>query len=372
MQLGGLGIMSLTAALALLLGRGIGVRENRLMREVFQVPMLQQVQPILRFILLWTLATEALGTVALYSSLDGLVADPGDRLFCALFHAVSAFCNAGFSIFPDSLVGWSTRPAGVLTVAGLLILGGLGFVVALDLLRVAHASGRGLPRSTKPRLSLQTRVVLGWTAGLLLAGTAFLLGLEHGGALSEMGWRDGLLHAFFQAATCRTAGFNSLDLTALAPASLFLMILLMFVGAGPGSTAGGVKISTVAVVAAEIRAIAAGRRQARIGRRELDDQDRHRATVVLTTAALLAALGTLLLLITERSSFLTTVFEAVSALGTVGLSLGLTPQLSGAGKIVVMLLMFVGRLGVLTFAYVLVRPARDATVRLPRSGLMIG
>ncbi len=371
-QLGGLGVMSVAAALALLLGRGIGIRESSLMREVFQVPMLMEVGQILRFIVLWTLGTEALGAVVLYGQLESMLPDRGERLFCAVFHAVSAFCNAGFSTFPDSLVSWSGRPLALGTVAALLVIGGLGFTVVLNLVHWVQARGRGLRRSELPRLRLQTRVVLGWTAGLLLAGTVLIGILEWRGALAGLSWSERLAQAVFQSATCRTAGFNSLDLAALGPAVLFVMILLMFIGAGSGSTAGGVKITTLAVIAAEIRAIGSGRRQARIGDRELDPMDRQRATVVLTAGAVVAAAGTFLLLITEHAPFMEVVFETVSALGTVGLSLGLTPQLSAAGKVVVVVLMFVGRLGVLTFAYGLVKPGRDASVRLPRGGLMIG
>jgi len=151
-----------------------------------------------------------------------------------------------------------------------------------------------------------------------------------------------------------------------------MMIMLMFIGGGSGSTAGGVKISTIAVLVADFKAIAAGRRQARIGNREIDETDRHRAAVILTLAVVVAAGGVMLLLITESAGLLPIVFEVVSALGTVGLSMNLTPELSTPGKVVVMVLMFLGRLGVLTFAYALVKPQRDATVRLPRGGMMIG
>jgi len=371
-QLGGLGIMSLTAALALLLGRGIGVRESSLMREVFQVPVLQEVGQILRFVLALTVISEAVGAMMLYSSLEGMVRDPGERLFTAVFHSVSAFCNAGFSTYGDSLMSWTDAPLAMVTIMALLIIGGLGFMVVLNLLRSLRALGRDVPRSQRPRIHLGTKVVLRWTAGLLVLGTGGLVLLEWQGAMADLTWGDRLLQALFQSATCRTAGFNSLDLTTLGPAALFLMILLMFVGGGSGSTAGGVKISTLAVLVADFKAIAAGRRQARLGNREIDESDRHRAAVVLTLALVVAAGGVLVLLITESAGMLPIVFEVVSALGTVGLSLNLTPELSLAGRVVVILLMFLGRIGVLTIAYALVKPQRDATVRLPRGSMMIG
>lgn len=371
-QLGGLGIMSVAGAMALLFGRGIGIRETSLMQEVFQLPALAEVGGTLRFIVLWTLSTEALGAALLYGGLQSLIPDPGERAFCAIFHAVSAFCNAGFSTYADSLIGWSSRPFLLLVVAALIVIGGLGFTVMLDLILALRAVGQGRPRSQRPRLRLQTRIVVAWSAWLVGGGAALLLLLEGRGGLAGGPWTERVTHAIFQSATCRTAGFNSVDLAGVGSAALFLMIVLMFIGGGSGSAAGGVKVTTLATVAAEIRSIAAGRRQVRLRDRELDDVDCQRATVVVTTSALVAAAGTFVLLLTEGADLLAVAFEVISALGTVGLSLGLTPHLTAAGKLVVILLMFVGRLGVLTLAYGLVRPARDAAVRLPGARLMIG
>jgi trk system potassium uptake protein TrkH len=289
----------------------------------------------------------------------------------ALFHAVSGFCNAGFSTFGDSLVGWAAYPSTVLTMALLLILGGLGFTVVANVLGAARARLARRPRSQRPRLTVQTRVTLLGTAALLGGGTALLLLLEPDGALGQDAG-PALRGAFFQAATARTAGFHTIDVAALGPPALLALMLLMFVGAGSGSTAGGIKLPTVAVIAADLRAITSGRRHPRLLDRELTRLDTARATAVLSVAVLLAVLGTFLLLVTEQTDLLTAAFEAISALGTVGLSLGLTAELSPAGKVVVMVLMLVGRLGVLTVAYGLVQPASDPAVRLPRGEIMIG
>jgi trk system potassium uptake protein TrkH len=371
-QAGGLGIMSLSATLALLLGRGIGVRESGLMREVFQVPVLNEVGGLLRFIVGWTLVSEAVGAGLLYLQLGAVVPDASERMYVAVFHAVSAFCNAGFSTCGDSLRGWPVASGATGTVMGLLIAGGLGFTVVFELLRRLRAVRGRSPGARRPVLGLQTRTVLTWTAALLAVGAVGVAVLEWRGALAGMPWPERLAHAAFQSATARTAGFDTIPIGALAPGTLFLLMMLMFVGGGPGSTAGGVKITTMAVIMAELRAIAAGRRQVRLRNRELDDLVSHRATVVVTTGALVAALGVFLLLVCEPLPPLALAFEAVSAFGTVGLSTGITPQLSVAGKLVVIVLMFVGRLGVLTLAYALTRHARDASVRLPREQLMIG
>ncbi len=370
-QLGGLGIMSLAAATAQLLGRGIGVRERRLVREVFQLPLLQDVGAMLRFILLWTLAAEAVGAAVLYVQLAPLVPAADERLFVAVFHSVSAFCNAGFSTYSDSLMGWAAQPAPVFTMAMLLIAGGLGFTVVANLSGVARARLRGVLPSRRPRLTIQTRVTLSGTVFLLVGGTAVLLVLEHANGLAQ-GPGSALQGAFFQAATCRTAGFNTVDIAGLGAPTLLVMMLLMFVGAGSGSTAGGIKLPTVAVILAQLQAIFSGRPHPRLRDRELGGVDTARAMAVLTVAVVLVLAGTFLLLLTEQTDLLTAGFEAVSALGTVGLSLGLTMELSPAGKVVVMVLMLVGRLGVLTVAYGLVQPARDAAVRLPRGEIMIG
>ena len=370
-QLGGLGIMSLAAATAQLLGRGIGIRERRLVREVFQLPLLQDVGAMLRFILLWTLLAEAVGAAVLYAQLGPLVPAADERLFVAVFHSVSAFCNAGFSTSSDSLVGWAGQPAPVLTMALLLVAGGLGFTVVANLWGVARARLRGTQPSRRPRLTIQTRVTLVGTAVLLAGGTAVLLALEHASGLAS-GAGSSLQGAFFQAATCRTAGFNTVDIATLGAPALLVMMLLMFLGAGSGSTAGGIKLPTVAVILADLQAIFTGRPHPRLADREISRVDTARAMAVLTVAVVLALVGTFVLMLTEQTDLLTAGFEAISALGTVGLSLGLTMELSPAGKVVVMILMLVGRLGVLTVAYGLVQPARDAAVRLPRGEIMIG
>jgi trk system potassium uptake protein TrkH len=370
-QLGGLGIMSLTAALALLLGRGIGVRENTLLREVFQLPMLGQVGLMIRSIIVMTVALEAVGAAMIYRGLDGAVPPGESRLFVAVFHSVSAFCNAGFSTYGDSLVGLTDRPLVTGSIAGLLIIGGLGFGVVVQSL--AWLRGRALRRYGRDyRLGLHGRIVLSVSALLLVTGTGLLLLLERGGALAGSDPLGRVGHAFFQAATCRTAGFNTIDLNLLGPASLFVMIILMFIGGAPGSTAGGVKVTAVAIVWANLRSISRGLTSVRLGRRELDPVHVQRAMLVLSGGLVVAAVGLFGLLVTERQPFLATAFEVFSALGTVGLSLGLTPLLTPAGRVVIIVLMFIGRLGPLTLASSLTGSGREPRVRLPRGRILIG
>lgn len=370
-QLGGLGIMSLTAALALLLGRGIGVRESSLLREVFQVPMLNEVGRTIRIIIVMTISLEFLGTIMIYQGLEGVYAANSARLFSALFHAVSAFCNAGFSTFSDSLLGVADKPLVMGAVTGLLIVGGLGFGVVAQIL--AWLRGRALRRTGRDyRIGLHGRTVLLVSGMLLVVGTILLAAVEWNGSLAGDAPLARLGHAFFQAATCRTAGFNSMDLTLLSPASIFLMIILMFIGGAPGSTAGGVKVTVVAIIWANLRSISRGWTKVRLGRRELDPVHVQRAMLVLSAGLALAVSALFVLLVSEGQSFLSTAFEVFSALGTVGLSLGLTPLLSPAGRVVIIVLMFVGRLGPLTLAGSLTGSGPEPRVRLPHGRIMIG
>jgi len=370
-QLGGIGIMSLTAALALLLGRGIGVRESSLLREVFQVPMLSEVGRMIQFIILMTFTLETVGAVVIYRGLDGAIPAGSSRLFFAVFHAVSAFCNAGFSTYGDSLQGLTDRPLVMGTVAGLLIVGGLGFGVVAQCM--AWFRGRYLRRHGRDyRLGLHGRTVLTASGILLVGGTLLLLALEWNHSLAGQPPLVRLGHAFFQSATCRTAGFNSVNLNLLSPASIFLMIILMFIGGAPGGTAGGVKVTAVAIVWANLRSIRRGLTRVRLGRRELDPVHVQRAMLVLSAGLVVAVIALFVLLVTEGKPFLTTAFEVFSALGTVGLTMGLTPLLSPTGRVVIILLMFIGRLGPLTLTSSLTGSGREPRVRLPRGRIMIG
>lgn len=370
-QLGGLGIMSLTAALGLLLGRGIGVRENSLLREVFQVPMLGEVGRMVRAIILVTLGFEAAGAACLYVGFASGPPAPGPHLFTAVFHAVSAFCNAGFGTYPDSLMSFAGNPWIMVTMNVLIIFGGLGFGVMVQI--VAWWRGRMQRRHGRDyRLGLHGQVVLSVTAILLVSGSLLLAVFEWNGSLGGQGSGLKLSQAFFQSTTCRTAGFNSMDLTLLTPASLLVMIMLMYIGGAPGSTAGGVKVTAVAIAWANLRTIAQGRGRVRLGRRELEPVHVQRALLVLSAALVTAAAGTLVLLATEGRDLMTTTYEVFSALGTVGLSLGLTPLLTPAGRLVVILLMFIGRLGPLTLASSLTGNTRESHVRLPRGRILIG
>ena len=373
-QLGGLGIMSASGLVSLFLGRGLGMRESRLVHDLFDDRMRSEAGGILRLVASLTLTVEAIGAVVLWFGFADVVPDSGARVWAAIFHSVSAFCNAGFSLFTDSLIGVANNGLVVGTITALLILGGLGFAVIVNV--VAWGRGRALAsqgkRINRPRLSVQARVVLRLSAGLLVGGTLAIFLIERSGSFSDPGLLRDFGQAFFQSATCRTAGFNTMDLTTMGPASLIVMMVLMAIGAAPGSTAGGLKLTTVAVLWANLRAIVAGDDQARLFDREIPRLVVRRSFMILTSWILALILAVLLLLISGAGPLESVLFESVSALGTVGLSLGLTPDLSILGKVTVILLMFLGRLGPLAVAYGLVATSQSSTVRYPETTLMVG
>jgi len=370
-QIGGIGVMTVSATLAMLFGRGVGLRGASMMRDVFEGDLLRESRGILRFVTVHTLILEAAGAALLFAALGDTVADPLARARCAVFHAVSAFCNAGFSTWNDSLVSQAGDPVVVGTISALLVVGGLGFPVTANV--VAWLKGRARAgRTCRCRLYVQARVVLLMSVILLAGGTALLAAFEWNGAFAGLAPDAKLGLAFFQSATARTAGFNTMDLTLLSPASVLVMLVLMYIGAAPGSTGGGIKVTTVAILWADARAIALGGSNARLFDRELGQIIVRRAFMVATTYTTVVALAFGVLLATEGGGFVETIFEVLSAIGTVGLTLGLTPELSDPGRLLVTLLMMMGRLGPLAVAYGLVRPTREHGVHYPEATILVG
>ena len=343
MQLGGLGLMTF-AVLALLAlgGRITGQRElvaTGGQAETIPADVLRTARVVVRI----ALVAEAIAIIPL-----ALVWVPEHGLFqglwWAVFHAVSAFNNAGFTLAPDSLMSYAGHPVINTTITGLYLMGGVGFVVLAGLWNA--------PRTRQ--LDINAKVVLLATLGLSAGGTVAILVLESGnpatlGDLSDGG--DRLWAAWLQATTPRTAGFNSLDIEALTQPTALVLMLLMFIGAGPNSTGSGIKVTTLVVLAAATWSYIRGRRRPTVLRHPISGVVLLQALAVSFMALLGIFLGTLVLSITEQADLLAVAFESVSAIGTVGLSRGLTADLSGWGQLVVMMMMFLGRLCPLTVAY---------------------
>lgn len=359
-QLGGLGIITFTTLIIVALGRSLTLNHESV------VSAGAQVVPNLRFdtltydVIRFTLAIEAIGAVMLYLSW-GPVHGWGEAAWPALFHSVSAFCNAGFSTFSSSLIESQRSPFTLSVVMALIVAGGLGFLTMTELKLVWQSrriAGRGYLVSLHSRLALVT------TAVLIVGGWVGFAVFEWHRTLNELPIFSRLVNALFQSVTARTAGFNSIDYSVAADSTNFLTILLMFIGGSPGSTAGGLKTTTLAVLAVLAWSRLRGRRAPSVLGRSITEETIDRTVGLVVVTAAVVTVSILLLTMTEASgaadrgrTFLAVVFEAASAFNTVGLTMGLTPELSGPGKGVAIVLMFFGRVGTLTLTAALAASA---------------
>ncbi|HEY6101951.1 MAG TPA: TrkH family potassium uptake protein [bacterium] len=361
-QIGGLGYMAVATLLAMLLGRRIGLRERVALQESHNLYTLGGIIRFTRAILLLTLTIEGVGAVLLalrWIPQFGL----GRGIYYALFHSVSAFNNAGFDLMGGfrSLTAFVGDPSVSLIIAALIILGGLGFTVLMDLVR---------PR----RVNLHAKVVLTTTAVLIGLGTVLVLAIEarNPATLGPLGLPQKILAAFFQSVTPRTAGFNTVDIGRMYEPTLVLLIVLMFIGASPGGTGGGIKTTTFVVPLAVIKAMLRGRQDAEMFHRRLDPVVVYKAVTIAFVGVAFVVTMAVLLSISERIPFIPAAFEVSSGFGTVGLSTGITPSLSTMGRIIVMLTIFSGRVGLLTLAFALTRRQQPANYRFPEERILVG
>lgn len=373
-QLGGIGIMAL-AALALTASRDAGLEQQSLYCTMLEARNPADLRSMMRGIVSATLLVEAIGALLLYLAWRDHPAT-ADRsvLWLSVFHAVSAFCNAGFALFPGNLAPFTSSIVVQLVIMVLIILGGLGFPVMRELYRQSRARLRRLHLPTAPRpprLSLQTRVVLFMTTTLVLGGAWFFFILEHSQSLAALPPVDQIVGALFASVTTRTAGFSTVDFGAMREATLFGAMLLIFIGGSPGSTAGGIKTTTAATLGATLRAELRGRDPELFGRALPSDTIRRAFAVVAIGAAVVFTL-TLALSLLERQPFVKLLFEAVSAFGTAGLSTGITPLFSAGGKLVLILGMFIGRVGPLTVALAVGAAGARRRHKLAAESLPIG
>jgi trk system potassium uptake protein len=373
-QLGGLGVMSIGTLLFVGLTGRQPLKFRLLTRETLGMPLSVDIGRLIGLVVGVTLFLEAIGALVLLLARlgDGPLAEV---LWWAIFHAVSGFCNAGISLQDDSLAPWSGDVTVLLTMAALIVAGGLGFPVLLDLLHLRRSE------SDRRGLRFHTRLVAVATLVLLAGGTLAIWLMERGGALAGLGAGEAALHAFFQSATARSAGFSTLPVEHFAYPSLFLLMLLMFIGGNSCSTAGGVKVSTVAVLALEGRALVRRRWQTAAFGRRVPDRVLATATAVVAVYALVLVTGIMLLLLLEAHDrphaeagghFMDTVFEAISALGTVGLSTGMTGGLGEASRLVIVGMMLLGRVGPLALASLLLHGPAGPKIRYPESEVIVG
>jgi trk system potassium uptake protein TrkH len=352
MQLGAIGIMTLATSVLLVLRGELSLYHRLHVAKITGSYSLGEIEGILALILKYTFYSEAIGF--LFLSLGFLLEGFGlqQSLYSALFHTISAFCNAGFSTFDSSLM--EMNPLIKATVACLIVLGGIGFYVIYDLI--------GYLRE-KSRITIHTRVVLWGTLGMIATGAFLLLAFEKNIAFVD---------AVFQSITARTAGFNTVDVAGLQNSSIFMLLGFMVIGAAPGSTGGGVKLTTFLVSILAVYNVVLGRNRIVIFGRKLPNANILRAYALIILYLSFLALETILLLGSEGARFMDTLFEVVSAVGTVGLSLGLTPELSPAGKIILIVGMFVGRIGPVALMLTFFLGEKESRIDYPEEKIILG
>ncbi|MEO0093478.1 MAG: TrkH family potassium uptake protein [candidate division WOR-3 bacterium] len=373
-QIGGIGYMTLSTAFFFFLRRGISLRDRLLMKESISYLSYENLRRFAFTIIRVTIVIEGIGTILLFGYFARLGMPIGYAFGHAIFHSVSAFCNAGFSTFSNNLTGFTNSFFIPIVISLLLISGGIGFIVISDIYKT-WITKKNL------RLSVHSKIVLTTTLILIISGTAILLLLEWNNSLAPYPLAQKVLVAYFQAVTPRTAGFSTIHLGAFNPAALLLLIFLMFIGASPGGTGGGIKTTTFSLLLLEMKNLLRGRSEILIFKKKLLPGLTGRAFLVFTLSLswLLTAGFLLLILEGKKGDLLRLVFELTSAFGTVGLSLGskLQAHLSASydfstlGKLIVIATMLVGRVGTLTVGTALIRP-KKLNYTYPEGTVLVG
>jgi len=373
-QIGGLGIMVFSFFGMLAFRRKLSIAEKLAVSYMVSEDDMSGLFRALRVIVFSTLSVEALSAVFLFLGFSYTMGVSAKTLGFAVFHAVSAFCNAGFALFSDNLESFTGDPIISLTIGFTIILGSIGFAVMYDVVRKIKIETHNAFRKKKIPffLPLNTQIVLAMTAcALFISFAAFYL-LEHTHAMKDFSLGEQYLGAFFQAVTLRTAGFSTVSFASLTNATLLMMIFVMFIGGASGSTAGGIKLNTVAVVFAFFRSFLKNDRTVVIKKMSIPDQQVKKAFLIFGFGLSIVAAAVFVLTVTEALPFLPMVFETVSAFATVGLSTGLTAQFSVAGKLILIFLMFIGRVGPLTILTAAGKKEHSDIVEYPYGAISIG
>ncbi len=366
-QIGGLGFMTLISLIAIMTKRQIGIYERTILVKSAGTMRFAGIVKLIKKIIIGTLCFEALGTILLSIA---FIPQMGffNGLYFALFHAISAFCNAGFDLMGisgafSSLSGYINNPLVNITVIMLIIMGGIGFIVWGDIWDCRFKS---------KHFQWHTKIVLVTTAGLIVVSTALYMLFERNNVYKDMNFGSSLLAGLFQAVTPRTAGFSTVDINSLSDSSILLTMLLMFVGGSSGSTAGGIKITTFVVILFGLKTIVKPNSSITIGKKKLEEGVLRQALAIFSSYMLAIFFCALIICAIEPFSLKMIVFETISALGTVGLSFGITPQLSGVSKLIIGLLMYAGRVGILTIVLAFVQKRSNPPIQKPTGELLIG
>lgn len=365
-QVGGLGLMTISTAFALFFGQKLTVKIESVMQNVMGETSRLNLFQLLKYIMGITLFFELIGAIFLFFTFKGLYQSIPQAIYYSVFHSVSAFCNAGFSLFSNNLESFTSNININLVISALIIFGGLGFVVIMDIKKNIFRRG-GLKK-----LSLHSKVVITTTALLIIFGLIGFFISEYNSTMKGLSFGNRFLTSFFQSVTCRTAGFSTVSQSSLSFSSILLSAILMFIGASPGSTGGGIKTTTFAIMVLSIISILTGKRSVSAFKRKISMEGIKEAVGLMGVS-----LGFLMLLlfglfIVTTGTFQEIIFEAFSAFGTVGLSMGFTSSLNVAGKIIIILLMYLGRIGPLTILYALAQRVVKKRINYLEENISIG
>lgn len=366
-QIGGLGFMTMATTLSFLMGRKISLRSRLVMQEAFNQSTVSGLVRLTKYVLFVTLAIEGVAALVLMTRFVPIYGW-GMGAFYGIFHAVSAFCNAGFDLVGDfrSLMPFVSDPVINLTIMFLIITGGLGFGVITEIMTVRNFK----------KFSLHTKVVISMTIALIAVGTLTILAFEYAnpGTIGPLSWPQKILAAFFQSVTPRTAGFNTVDMSRYTISAQLMTIILMFIGGSPGSTAGGIKTTTFGLIIAQVISVIAGKGSPEVYKKRISQDAINKALALFSVAMFIVLLVTMILSVTETGhTFMELMFETTSAFATVGLSLNVTPTLTIPGKLIIILTMFAGRLGPLTLIMAIAaRQGKPPKYKYPEGKILVG
>ena len=374
-QLGGLGIMTISVVLFQFLGKVVSFRQRMAMQETFAHTPRKDIYRLIKSIFVFTLLVEGTGALLLFfhwkKEFSAIKA-----LYMAVFHSVSAFCNAGFALFNNNLMNYTGSYLLNFTICALIVLGGIGFPVVFEIYNLAVKK-----RGKRVKISVHTKSVLVTTFILIVSGTLLFLLLEPNNSLKGLSLAENILASLFQSISSRTAGFNSVDLSLLSDSAASLLIFLMFIGASPGSCGGGIKTTTFFVLFSLVKNRIRGNTTVNVFKKTLGKESLSKSVSIFLLSISLVTLVLFLLLMSDHfghkeiqnaDRFISYLFEVVSAFGTVGLSMGATAAINSLGKFLLIITMLIGRVGVLTFAYVLTAAEGQKGIEYAEENLMVG
>lgn len=361
-QIGGLGFMTFSTLMMVIIGKKLGFKERILIKESFNQLSLAGLVQLVKKVVIFALVIEVIGGLLLAFSLWDT--HQLSSIYLGFWHAISAFCNAGFDLFGSQSLSSYVNTAVLPIISLLIVLGGLGFSVINDIINYRQHK----------KIGLHSRMVVILSATLIVIGAVGFLLLEskNHNTLGGIPWTEKISHSLFQSIVARTAGFSSINIQEMTESSTLLMIVLMFIGAAPASTGGGIKITTAFILILALWTYLKNQKEIVFQKRSITNSTVNKAMTVAILAIIFINLVLLTLLITETESFLPLLFETTSAFATVGLSMGITPNLTNFGKILIGLTMLVGRLGILTIMFAIVIPKKESLIEHPRAQILIG